>query len=140
MKQYIYNVWLALKGSNPFQQELDHVKERYEKATENFRTLQEMYYKALENNEALSKQRDTIEEQNVRLLQMSKDATNQKQSLQKLVENLRERVSDKDCELKQQGKEYREQVERMKTDYQQRIERYNQQIDRLSNHGKKAKK
>ena len=137
MKQYIYNVWIALTGSNPFQKDLDDVREKYEKTAENYSRLQELYYKSLENNEAVRKQWDALEEQNVRLLQMAKDTKNQEQSLQQLVENLRERIADKERELEQQGKEYRDRIERMKADYQQRIEKYNQEIERLANPKKK---
>lgn len=64
---------------------------------------------------------------------------NHVKSLQQLVENLRERIIEKDRELQRMGVEYSERMERMKADYQLRIETYNQEIDRLVN-PKKSKK
>ena len=96
MKQRIYNAWLALTGINPFQKELDDVRNKYKKTAE------------------------------------------REESLQQLVENLRERLADKDCELKEQRKAYVEYVERVKAGYQQRIDKYNEKVDHLAS-GKNTK-
>ena len=82
MKQYFKNLWLALTGRNPFQEELDEAKGQMKKAAENLSAMQDQMYSALEKWDGEAK-----------LL-----AQSQKQvaSLQQLTENLRERIADKD--------------------------------------------
>lgn len=104
------NLWLALSGTDPYRQELDEKDAQLEKAAENARSLSDMYYIAVEKWDAERKQAA---------------------SLQKLVENLRERLTDKEKELEQQGRDCRDRMERMKADYQQRIDEYNRKVDDL---------
>ena len=80
MKQYFENLLSALLGNNPYRAERDDLAARLESEHENFRGLQELYNTVLE-----------------RL------AANKRQvaSLQQLVENLRERIADKDAVIEQ---------------------------------------
>jgi len=73
MKRYIRNLLIALRGRNPYQEELDGLKEKYEKAGENVRSLRGMYYGAVE-----------------RLNEADKEV----KQLQVLTENLRERIKE----------------------------------------------
>lgn len=76
---------IALLGRNPYRQELDELKEKYEKAGENVQSLRGMYCDAVER---------------------WTEADKQAKSLQTLVENLRERVREKDAGLEQTRREY----------------------------------
>ena len=80
MKRYLKNLLAALLGNNPYQVERDELAAKLEKADENVRGLDELYYTVLE-----------------------KWAANKRQlaSLQQLVENLRERIKDKDAAINQ---------------------------------------
>ena len=49
MKRYFKNLWLALMGVNPFQQELDEKCSQYERTADNLSALQQQYYTALDN-------------------------------------------------------------------------------------------
>lgn len=124
MKQYLRNLCLALCGNNPYQMELTDVREKYEKAAERVESLQELYFKGVELYDAVSRHVAGLEK-------LVADGKEQEKNLQRLVENLRGRVSEKDGVLAQQGKEFRERMERMKADYQKRIEQYTEEIDRL---------
>lgn len=110
MKRYFKNLWLALMGVNPFQQELDEKCSQYERTADNLSALQQQYYTALDNWD-----------------KAEKNACGQQQ----LVENLRVRIKEKDAELDAAGREFRERMERMKADYQKRIDGYNLKIEEL---------
>lgn len=86
MKHYFKNLTNALLGRNPYSNELTEVRERYDQAAENLRALQDMYYNALEKWTA---------------------ADSQVKSLQKLTENLRERIGEKDALIERIKEEYR---------------------------------
>ena len=73
MKRYLKNLLAALLGNNPYQAEL-------EKADENVKQLRDMYFAACEKWEQNDKK---------------------VASLQQLVENLRERIKDKDAAINQ---------------------------------------
>lgn len=73
MKRYIRNLLIALRGRNPYQKELDGLKEKYEKAGENVRSLRGMYYGAVER---------------------WNEADKEVKQLQVLTENLRERIKE----------------------------------------------
>lgn len=89
MKQYLRRLWLALTGEDPFACEVSDLREKLERAGENVRSLNEMYYSAVERWAAAEKQA---------------------KSLQTLVENLRERNHDKDALIKRMDEEYRKQI------------------------------
>jgi predicted nucleic acid-binding Zn-ribbon protein len=74
------NLLAALLGNNPYLAERDELAEKLEKAGENVRGLNELYYNMVERWEAERKQMA---------------------SLQQLVENLRERIADKDAAIAQ---------------------------------------
>lgn len=87
MKRYLKNLLAALLGNNPYEAERDELAAKLEKADENVRGLNELYYTVLEKWSANKRQMA---------------------SLQQLVENLRERIQDKDAAIGQLKKEYRE--------------------------------
>lgn len=124
MKHYIKNLVLAIRGRNPFAEEVADLKEKLEKAGENVRGLQEQLYAALEKWESAK-----------RLLSLNKERMekrdNQIASLQTLVENLRERIRDKDAELEEQGRAFRERLEQTRREYDGRIATYAEEIARL---------
>lgn len=80
MKQYFKNLLSALLGNNPYEAERDELAAKLEQAAENVEQLRNMYCTACE-----------------------KWAQGDKQvaSLQQLVENLRERIADKDAVIDQ---------------------------------------
>ena len=124
VKQYLRNLCLALCGNNPYQVELADVRGKYEKAAERVESLQELYFKGVELYDAVSRHVADLEK-------LVADGKEQEKNLQRLVENLRGRVSEKDGVLAQQGRDFRERMERMKADYQRRIDEYTAEIDRL---------
>jgi chromosome segregation ATPase len=93
MKQYFKNLLSALLGNNPYQTERDELRRQMEKASENVEQLRNMYCAACEKWEQGDKQ---------------------VASLQQLVENLRERIADKDAVIAQLQKEYREYTKQAK--------------------------
>lgn len=80
MKRYLKNLLSALLGNNPYQAECDELATKLEKAGDNVRGLQELYYNMVERWETEQKQMA---------------------SLQQLVENLRERIKNKDAAINQ---------------------------------------
>lgn len=80
MRQYFKNLLSALLGNNPYQAERDDLAEKLEKAGDNYRGLNELYYNVLEKWETERKQTA---------------------SLLQLVENLRDRIKDKDAAIHQ---------------------------------------
>jgi len=93
MKQYFKNLLTALLGNNPYEAERDELAAKLEKAGENYHQLNDLYYNMVERWEAERKQ---------------------VASLQQLVENLRERIKDKDAAIDQLKKEYREYMKQAK--------------------------
>lgn len=124
MKRYVKNLVLAIRGRNPFAEEVADLREKLEKAGENVRGLQDQLFAALENWESAK-----------RLLSLNKERMekrdNQIASLQTLVENLRERIRDKDAELEEQGRAFRERLEQTRQDCDKRIATYAEEIARL---------
>lgn len=80
MRRYLKNLLSALLGNNPYQAERDDLAAKLEKAGENYHQLNDLYYNMVERWEAERKQ---------------------VASLQQLVENLRERIKDKDAAIAQ---------------------------------------
>lgn len=80
MKRYLKNLLSALLGNNPYEAERDELRRQMKQASENVERLRDMYCAACE-----------------------KWAHGDKQvaSLQQLVENLRERIADKDAVIEQ---------------------------------------
>ena len=120
---------MALTGINPYKSELDDVRVKYEKTAENVIGLQNLYYDTLERYDKISSEVNELTRQR-------DDLAAREKSLQQLIENLRERIADKECELEHQGTEFRERMERMKRAYQERIDAYNSEIDSLRNTNK----
>ena len=132
MKQYLRNLWLALTGGDPFADEVADLKERLERAGDNVRGLNEMYYSACEkwdeSQRTLNECRKMVVERNSLLAERDKQIA----SMQRLVENLRERGKEKDARLAEQGREFRDRMEQMKADYQQRIKEYNDRLESMT--------
>ncbi len=80
MRRYLKNLLSALLGNNSYQAERDDLAAKLEKAGENYHQLNDLYYNMVERWEA-----------------ERKHVT----SLQQLVENLRERIKDKDAAIAQ---------------------------------------
>lgn len=93
MKRYLKNLLAALLGNNPYQTEHDELRRQMEQASENVEQLSNMYCAVCEKWEQVDKQ---------------------VASLQQLVENLRERIADKDAVIAQLQKEYREYTKQAK--------------------------
>lgn len=131
MKRYIKNLVLAVCGRNPFAEEVADLKEKLEKAGENVRGLQDQLYAALEKwNEAqqlLFESGRMVGERDKWLAEKDRQAASQQQ----LVENLRERIRDKDAELEEQGRAFRERLEQTRREYDGRIATYAEEIARL---------
>ncbi len=106
MIYYLKNLLIAFFGINPFQLELEQVKEDYKKTETRVARLDECY-------ESLKK----------KMLSTHKKIGD----YQRIIENLRQRIAEKD-----------ELLNRMKDEYQQRINKYNTKIDELQ--GKLASK
>ena len=75
---YFKNLTLALMGRDPFREELELTREQYEKTAEKVQELNDLYYKAVEKFEGTKKRVNDYET---------------------LIENLRQRIADKDCLL-----------------------------------------
>jgi len=133
MKQYFKNLVLAICGRNPFAEEVAELKEELEKAGEDVRGLQDQLFAALERWESAK-----------RLLSLNKERMekrdNQIASLQTLVENLRERIRDKDAELEEQGRAFRQSMEQTRQDCDKRMATYAQEIERLQKRQENAKR
>lgn len=104
MRRYFKNLLIALLGRNPYQIELDEVKEKYEAAAENVNSLNDMYYKLLEKMDYAEKWIADY---------------------QRIIENLRERIKEKEEMLSQQDRDYRASLD----EYEKRIKAYKVKID-----------
>ena len=80
MKRYLKNLFAALLGNNPYEAERDELRRQMKQAAENVERLRDMYCAACEKWEQSNKQ---------------------VASLQQLVENLRDRIKDKDASINQ---------------------------------------
>ena len=80
MRRYLKNLLSALLGNNPYEAERDELRRQMEQAGKNVEQLRDMYCAACEKWEQGDKQ---------------------VASLQQLVENLRERIKDKDAAIDQ---------------------------------------
>ena len=114
MKQYFRNLLIAFSGKNPLQTELTRIKEEYEKIAGDAKRLRDLYYECQERWGNTEKQ---LEECRRHL-----------SDYQKLVENLRQRIVEKD-----------DLMNRVKEDYQNRIREYNEEIEALRQKKEKNK-
>lgn len=92
MKRYLKNLMKALCGNNPYQDELDRLREEFRTTAKGVKELESLYEKV----------------------------SGQIGDYQKLVENLRKRLSEKN-----------ELLNRTKEEYQKRIDQYNKVISDL---------
>lgn len=104
--QYFKNLLIALFGNNPYQMELDRVREEYEKTAEKVTQLDDLYW-------AFKEQLATAEKQVA--------------SYQTLVENLRERLKEKDEQIAHMNKSRQQLVD----ENQKRIAAYSETIAKL---------
>ncbi len=107
MKRYFKNLWLAITGRNPFREELDEVKAMCKETGEKLQSLHELYYEVVDKWQ--------------KAVSIAETAYKKTQDYEKLIENLRERISEKDTLL-----------ERTKEDYQEHIKQYMTTIDKLT--------
>lgn len=129
VKRYLKNLMKALFGLDPYREELEEAKQQLEKSAENLSAMQDQYYKALDNWGETQKALEESDATNKKLLQRIGTIEKRAASSQVLVENLRERIKEKDAEMEAAGEVFRERTEHMKQDYQKRIDDYNQLID-----------
>lgn len=115
IEDYFKNLWFALTGNNPYQVELDQVREEYGRTADRVNQLEDFYYKALEK----------WDESNGHI-----------KDYQALVENLRERVAEKDATISQLREEFAGRTE----GYKKRIADYSGQIARLQGELAKVRK
>lgn len=85
MKRYFKNILSALLNKDPYQTERDDMAAKLESAGENVRRLNDLYYRMVERLDTYKRR---------------------VASLQQLVENLRDRIVDKDAIIAQQQQEY----------------------------------
>ena len=108
MNNYVKNLLTAIRGKNPFQKEIEDIKDKMGKADDDIRILVESFNKVQENaarcEQLLEKYKERLSESDKELM-----------SYQKLTENLRNRI----------------------VEYQKRIEEYNKEIDRIQEKSKK---
>ena len=122
MKQYFKNLMMAITGSDPFRAELAKVRSDYEKTAKNFESLNELYLKGLER----------LDESSEKL----KAAKAEVKSQQRLVDNLRTRISEKDALIAEMEKDYGRQAD----GYKKRIADYGEQVARLQGELAKVRK
>lgn len=130
MKQYFRNLWLAIIGCDPFSDEVKELRKMMEKDGDNMRKLRNQLYAAL--NEWDECQRKLEETKKALEEATATPAYKQLKSMQRLVENLRERIKEKDGKLEQQDRNFHERMELMKRDYQQRIKEYNDKSEGMA--------
>lgn len=106
IRRYFKNLFTALVGNNPYQMEQDRLREEYEKTVDKVRQLDELYWVFKEKQA---------------------EADKQMASYQVLVENLRQRLAEKDELIDQIKKDYQQRI----ADNQQRITSYSETIARL---------
>lgn len=106
MKRYFKNLFIALCGNNPYQMELDRVREEYEKTTEKVAQLEDMYWKFKEQKAEIDKQVT---------------------GYQTLVENLRQRLKEKDEQLSQ----LKMSRQRLVGEHQKQVAAYSETIAKL---------
>lgn len=143
MKQYFKNLWTALRGGNPYQMELERVKEEYKKTAERVNGLNDSFLlaeqKKAEAENVLAEYAKKLEEAGATLTgkqNLINEKLSEITSLQTLVENLRDRIDEKDEQMAQMNKEFESQTE----GYKKRIATYSEQVARLQAQLDKAKK
>ena len=119
---YLKNLLTALCGRNPYQIELDKMREQYEQTADRVETLSDMYYSVQQKKS----------EADAMLSEYARKLTD----YQTLVENLRERVSEKDAMIARMKEDFT-----VRTDgYKRRIEDYSGQVARLQGELAKVRK
>ena len=131
MRRYLRNLWLALTGNNPFRIELDELRTRNENNKELAEMLQRNYDAAMNIYKGTAEQVKVLGDQIAKTEASIETFRKREASLQRLVENLRESVTDKESVIEQQRRDFHERMERMKADYQKRIDQYVREIDQL---------
>lgn len=163
MAHYFKNLLTAICGNNPYQMELDKVKEELEKAGENVRMLRESYHNELERaaqaESMMHEAEALLEKQNALLTDFKKQLT----SCQALVETYREHNEElkgycdqtarhaakmeKDyhevwanlSKCQAENEDLRKDRDRQAESYEKRIKGYVLTIDKLTNKAKEEK-
>ena len=95
--RYFKTLLIALLGRNPYRLELEQARDEYKRAAENMKTFRDLYYMCKEKEDGKA----------ARLID----------SLQQLVEMLRQHIREKD-----------EQIEQMRADYRQQVVSYERRL------------
>ena len=106
MKRYFKNLFIALCGNNPYQMELDRVREEYEKTAEKVAQLEDLYWISKETKVDIDKRMA---------------------SYQTLVENLRQRLKEKDEQIAQ----LKLSRQRLVNEHQKQVAAYSETIAKL---------
>lgn len=104
--RYLRNLILALRGRNPYQQELDGVREEYEHTVEDVRRLGEAH---------------------AELSRRYKETRRQVASCQVLIEHLRQRLGEKDELIVRMNEDYRRRAD----EFNRRVASYSEKIASL---------
>lgn len=130
MKQYFRNLWFAIIGGNPYADEVDDLRKKMEKDGEDMLILRNQLYAALNQWDKCQMQ---LEETKKTLKEATATpAHKQLKSMQRLVENLRERIKEKDMRLEQQERDFHERTELMVSLHQQQIKELNEKLEGLT--------
>lgn len=97
MRRYLKNLMTALRGHNPFEEELGRVKEDYKRVAAQVAQLQSVY--------------DAVKEKTASTI-------NQTRRLQNLVENLRKHLQEKDTLVERMKADYQQRIK----DYNKKID------------------
>lgn len=106
IKRYFKTLLTAFLGMDPYRQELEQVRSKYEETARDVRALHDLYYICRGREE---------------------QASQQIVGLQKLVELLRDRIKEKDELIEQMKSDYRRQLD----NYEKRVGDYSLTIDKL---------
>jgi len=116
MKKYFQNLWAAICGKNVYLSEFDLVSDELMQTKSELAQALLDLATATEEVKEMSKKYDECWQNTMKM-------NGQVDTLNQLVENYRDRISEKDVLM-----------ERQRQDYQQRIAEYVKEIDNLKNH------
>ena len=117
LKNYFRNLLEALLGRNPLREDMERMRQAHEKNEKEMLALKNLYCDCVDIMDRYSRQ----------IAEKDKQIT----SLQTLVDNLRERIKEKDGLLELVQHEYQLRMKQASEDFQKKIETYSEEIDRL---------
>ena len=127
MKRYLKNLWLALTGTDPYQAELDEMKDKYEKTAMNVDTLRRSGNRLYDLLERKGLDMDRLKQELDACRQRLEEGEKAASGLQQLVENLRDRIGEKDALIGQMKEEHW----KSEVEYEKRIADYSCQVAKL---------